>query len=89
VSLKVVQFLAVVLTALALVPGDAHAFALLNKIDLAAEPYFIVQSIYRGWALFGIVVIGALLADLALTLMLRRRGGAPSFWLCSASAPWP
>jgi hypothetical protein len=77
VSLKVVQFLAVVLTALALVPGGAHAFALLNKIDLAAEPYFIVQSIYRGWALFGIVVIGALLADLALTLMLRRRGGAP------------
>jgi hypothetical protein len=76
-SLKVVQFLAVVLTALALVPGGAHAFALLNKIDLTAERYFIVQSIYRGWALFGIVLIGAVLADLALTLMLRRRGGAP------------
>jgi hypothetical protein len=76
-SLKIVQFLAVVLTALALVPGGAHAFALLNKIDLTAERYFIVQSIYRGWALFGIVLIGAVLADLALTLMLRRRGGAP------------
>jgi hypothetical protein len=75
--LKIVQFVAVILTALALVPGGAHAFALLNKIELAAGPYFVVQSIYRGWALFGIVLIGALLADLALALMLRRRGGAP------------
>ena len=75
--LRVVQFLAVVLTALALVPGGAHVFALLNKINLGAEQYFIVQNIYRGWALFGVVLIGALIADLALALMLRRRGGAP------------
>jgi hypothetical protein len=74
--LKVVQFLAVVLTALALVPGGAHVFTLLNKISLGAEQYFIVQNIYRGWALFGVVLIGALIADLALALMLRRRGGA-------------
>jgi hypothetical protein len=74
--LRVVQFLAVVLTAVALVPGGAHLFALLNKINLGAEQYFIVQNIYRGWALFGVVLIGALLADLALALMLRRRGGA-------------
>jgi len=73
--LRVVQFLAVVLTALALVPGGAHVFALVNKINLGAEQYFIVQNIYRGWALFGVVLIGALLADLALALMLRRRGG--------------
>ena len=32
--LRVVQFLAVVLTALALVPGVAHVFALLNNINL-------------------------------------------------------
>lgn len=74
--LRVVQFLAVVLTALALVPGGAHLFALLNKIDLGAEQYFIVQNIYRGWALFGIVLLGALLANLVLALMLLRRGGA-------------
>ena len=74
--LRVVQFLAVVLTALALVPGGAHVFTLLNKINLGAEQYFIVQNIYRGWALFGVVLVGALIADLALALMLRRRGGA-------------
>jgi hypothetical protein len=77
VLLKVVQFAAVVLTALALIPGGAHAFSLLNKINLGAEQYFIVQNIYRGWALFGFVLFGALLANLALALMLLRRGGAP------------
>ena len=80
--LKVVQFAAVVLTALALVPGGAHAFALLNTINLGAEQYFIVQSIYRGWALFGIVLLGALLANVVLALMLLRRGGA-AFLLAS------
>jgi hypothetical protein len=82
VPLKVVQFAAVVLTALALVPGGAHAFALLNKINLGAEQYFIVQSIYRGWALFGIILLGALLANIVLALMLLRRGGA-AFLLAS------
>ena len=84
--LRVVQFLAVVLTALALVPGGAHVFALLNKINLGAEQYFIVQNIYRSWALFGVVLIGALIADLALALMLRRRAAQLSCWPCSGSA---
>src|SRR5688500_17069659 len=69
--LRVVQFLAVVLTALALVPAGAHLFELPNKIGLDQEAYFIVQNIYRGWALFGTVLFGALAANLAL--MLRRR----------------
>ena len=52
------------LTALALVPAGAHLFELPNKIGLDQEPYFIVQGIYRGWALFGIVLFGALAANL-------------------------
>ena len=48
--LKTVQFLALLLTALALVPGGAHLSALVNKVGLAEDQYFIVQSIYRGWA---------------------------------------
>jgi hypothetical protein len=71
---KGVQFLALVLTALALVPAGAHLFALPNKIGLAAEQYFILQNIYRGWALFGIVLVGALVANLALAILLRGRG---------------
>jgi hypothetical protein len=74
IVLKIVQFLALALTALALVPSGAHLFALPGKISLGAEQYFIVQNIYRGWSLFGIVLIGALIANLALALLLRGRG---------------
>jgi hypothetical protein len=76
---SVAQFLAIVFTALALVPAGAHLFELPNKIGLDQEAYFIIQSIYRGWALFGIALIGALVANLALA-MIARRQRAP-FWL--------
>ena len=81
-ALKIVSFLALVLTALALAPGGAHLFALPNKIDLAQQPYFVVQGIYRGWALLGAVLIGALIANLVLAILLRGRG-AP-FWFALA-----
>jgi hypothetical protein len=68
IVLKIVQFLALALTALALVPSGAHLFAIPGKISLGAEQYFIVQNIYRGWNLFGIVLIAALIANLALAL---------------------
>jgi hypothetical protein len=69
----VTQFLAIVLTALALVPAGAHLFELPNKIGLAENAYFVVQGIYRGWALFGTVLFGALAANLALAIMVRRQ----------------
>jgi hypothetical protein len=73
VSLRAVQFLAVVLTALALVPAGAHLFELPNKIGLPQDQYFTVQQIYRGWALFGFVLCGAIAANLASAVVLRRR----------------
>jgi hypothetical protein len=82
-TVKTVHFFAIILTALALVPGGAHLFALPNKIGLAQDPYFIVQSIYRGWALFGIVLFPALAANLAVAVMLRHQR-AP-FWLALAA----
>lgn len=78
------QFLAVILTALALVPAGAHLFALPNKIDLPQEQYFTVQGIYYGWALLGVVLIGALLADLGLAV-LQRDQRVP-FWLALLAA---
>ena len=72
--LRVAQFLALVFIALALAPSGAHLFALPNKIDLARDQYFVVQNIYRGWALFGVVLFGALIASLTLALLLRGRG---------------
>lgn len=71
--LKCVQLLALATTALALVPAGAHLFALPNKLDLGQEAYFAVQGIYRGWALFGIVLLAALASNLALAVLTRRR----------------
>jgi len=49
----------------------AHLFELPNKINLSREDYLKVQQIYRGWALLGFVVVGALLSTLALTITVR------------------
>jgi hypothetical protein len=76
VILKSLNVVAIILTGLALVPGGAHLFALPNKIGLDTDAYFIAQGIYRGWALLGIVLFGALIADGALAVALRGRGAA-------------
>jgi Domain of unknown function (DUF1772) len=78
-GLRVAQFLAIVFTALALVPAGAHLLELPNKIGLPQDDYFVVQGIYRGWALFGIVLFGALGANVVLAILARRQR-AP-FWL--------
>jgi hypothetical protein len=78
-GLRAAQFLALILIALALVPAGAHLFELPNKIGLPQDEYFIVQGIYRGWALFGVILFAALAASLVLAILLRRRGAA--FWM--------
>lgn len=72
-ALRIIQFFAIVLTALALVPAGAHLFELTNKINLTAEQYFVVQGIYRGWNLFAFVLIPAVIVNFLLALMLRAR----------------
>jgi hypothetical protein len=71
------------LTALALVPSGAHLAVLPNKIAMAQAAYFVAQQIYTGWALFGIVLFGALAANLAHTIVLRRLGRSFGYALAS------
>ena len=73
-ALRLVQFLAIMFTALALVPSGAHLAALPNKMAMAQPAYFVAQQIYAGWALFGIVLFGALVANLAHAVVLRNLG---------------
>lgn len=54
-------------------PSGAHLFELPGKIGLPQDQYFTVQSIYRGWALFGIVLFAALAASTATAAEMRRR----------------
>jgi hypothetical protein len=42
-----------------------------NKINLAAEPYFVVQSSYNGWFLFAFVQIPGVIIGFVLAFMLR------------------
>lgn len=81
---KILQFLAIILTALALVPGGAHLFSLPNKIGLDDDNYFVVQAIYRGWALFGIVIFAALAANLLLAAVVRAQKAAAALALVAA-----
>ena len=77
--MRTLRALAVILTAVALIPGGAHIAELPNKLALVRDQYFIVQQIYRGWALSGVVIIAAFVANLALATMLWRR--SEPFWL--------
>jgi hypothetical protein len=69
--MKIAQLLALILTALALVPVGAHLFALPNKMQLDQADYFVTQSIYRGWACFGIVLVGAILTTAVAAATVR------------------
>ncbi len=72
-KLKMLRFLSLFFTALALGPALAHLLELLNKINLSHDDYLTVQQIYRGWALLGIVVAGELFSTLALTVLVRKQ----------------
>ena len=67
-------FLSLTFTVLALVPAGAHLAELPRKISLPAHEYLIVQQIYLGWALFGFVIIGALISTGMLTILMWGRG---------------
>ena len=82
-ALRLIQFLAIILTALALVPSGAHLAALPNKIAMAQAAYFVAPQVYAGWALFGIVLFGALTVNLAHTIVLRRLGRSFGYALAS------
>jgi hypothetical protein len=71
--MKAAALIAIVLTALALIPGGAHAFELANKLDLTAEQYLVVQGLYRGWWMAGLLLFGALAANATLALAVRNQ----------------
>lgn len=69
--LRGLHFIAIMFAALTLIPSGAHLFALPNKINMGPAQYFTVQSIYSGWARWGFVLVGALIANGVLALMVR------------------
>lgn len=80
---KALFYLAILFTTIAMAAGLAHLFELPNKIHLPADDYLTVQQIYRGWALLGIAVMGALICTTALSIVVR---GTPAFALAVTAA---
>ena len=71
-KLTLARFFSLLFAALALAPALAHLLELPNKIGLSRDEYLVVQQIYRGWAMLGFVVTGALLSTLLLSVMVRK-----------------
>lgn len=67
----ILPLIAILLTALALVPVGAHLLELPHKMAMERYGYFVVQSIYAGWSLLGAVLIAAILANAAAAVALR------------------
>lgn len=64
----------ILFAALALIPAGAHLFSMISKLRLDRADYLVSQRAYDGWKLFAIVVIGALISTLALSIALYRAG---------------
>jgi hypothetical protein len=83
-TVRIVQFLAIVISALALIPAGAHLAALPNKIALPQAAYFTVQGIYYGWAILGLLWPAALVLNALLAVLVRSQSWP--FWLALLAA---
>ena len=81
-------FVSLLFTAFAMAGGLAHVFELPNKITLTADDYLIVQQIYRGWSLLGIVIFGSLFSTLALAVLARRNARIFPLAISAFSCIW-
>jgi hypothetical protein len=72
------QLLAVVLTALALIPAAAHVLELPNKLPLQREEYLTVQQVYRGWNRIGFIVLPAIAVTMWLAIISEGPAEAPA-----------
>ena len=68
-----VRFFSLLFVGLTLAPGLAHVLQMPHKMDLTGNDYLRVQQLYAGWALLGIVAMGALISTLLLTILVRAR----------------
>jgi hypothetical protein len=81
---RILQLMAILLTALALVPGGAHLLEIAHKIDLDRESYVAVQQIYRGWALLGSILVAAIVVN-GLGAVAMRSQTMPMLWSALAA----
>ncbi len=80
-----IRFAAVIVTGMALIAPAAHLLELANKIGMETNDYFVVQRVYAGWWLVGLLLPAALLANLALVVAARADRSASRLALVAAA----
>lgn len=70
---QIVRFFSLLFVGLMLAPGLAHVLQMPHKMNLSGADYLRVQQLYAGWAWFGVVILGALVSTLSLTILVRTR----------------
>ena len=83
-EVKIMSFVSLLSTALAMCPYVAHLMALPNKINLSPQEYFEIQQIYMGWNYAAIVILISFISTCALSVLLRNHGDAFKLALASA-----
>jgi hypothetical protein len=79
------RLLTVIITGLALIAPAAHLFELPNKIGLPKAEYFVVQKIYSGWWIVGLLLPLAFLANVGNAISLRENRTAMVLSIAAAS----
>lgn len=75
-SERTIAFLAILSTALAMLPAGAHLLALPSKMQMSQEDYYVVQRAYRGWLVATLLSLLAVAANFWLALTVRSNGAA-------------
>ena len=76
------RLLSVLLTAVAMAAAFAHLLGMPNKLSMSREDYFTAQQVYRGWALLGVPLFGALIATAVQAFLERGKRR----WLTAGAA---
>lgn len=79
-----IRFLTIIVTGLAVIAPAAHLFELPGKIHMSEGDYYVVQRIYLGWWMVGLLLPAALVLNLGLAYFVKEDGIA--FWLAMTAA---
>lgn len=68
---KIVSFLSLFFTALALCPYVAHLMSFPNKMEMSREEYFIAQQVYSGWSYSAILILLSFISTILLSVCAK------------------
>jgi branched-subunit amino acid ABC-type transport system permease component len=68
---RIVSFISLFFTALALCPYVAHLMAFPNKMEMTKEEYFIAQQVYSGWSYSSILILLSFVSTIVLSILAK------------------